>query len=500
MDNSVITSTADPLTLKLNTPHAPTMKTTSFIRILCLLTLTATLVFDARAGRYVIGLSPNYSRTDGQTVFKTLLLFVLEGAAPGDELLVYDALQQAPVTRFTLPKQGLFTGNPRARAQQLKAEIAQLQQFLTGERPRPAGAESAVHAPLFLDLAGTQLRRQGEPLHVILIGSPLHLNVEDEAFNLEDCFPSDGHLLVSQRESPFGTALKASTLEGVIVHQAYLRPCFRNDYHQERVTRFLSLFVQQQKGILSTFAADLGLAFQRAKDNVREPCVRAQVDTTDIKVELRHVTPRQVPIWFGPTNVIQKVVEAAAIAPVQGSSSQVNPAPVQLSAAVENTPPVSEQVVTSLPAASFPVNSLPGKVGIGIMWSQPVDCDLYVKPSPSAHELFYRNTRSREGRYYHDYRNANVGVDYEYVELNRAVDLSTVSAWINYYKGRTEGVRGLVVVHHNGRTYHGEYLLAASMGNGGQESQSRSGSRYWTRIDLLKIVGINAPGNTATQP
>ena len=34
-------------------------------------------------------------------------------------------------------------------------------------------------------------------------------------------------------------------------------------------------------------------------------------------------------------------------------------------------------------------------------------------------------------------------------------------------------------------------------GNGGQDSQSRAGSRYWTRIDLLKITGLNPPAGPA---
>jgi len=60
---------------------------------------------------------------------------------------------------------------------------------------------------------------------------------------MDDVYPSDAHLTAEQRESVFGTALKKRTLNGVTVHYAYLRAAFLNDFHQERITRFWSLFI-----------------------------------------------------------------------------------------------------------------------------------------------------------------------------------------------------------------------------------------------------------------
>lgn len=141
-----------------------------------------------------------------------------------------------------------------------------------------------------------------------------------------------------------------------------------------------------------------------------------------------------------------------------------------------------------------PPNPLPftapiGTTGVGIAWSAPgTDLDLYVKASPRAHELYYRNTISAEGRYFRDYRNRNVDLDYEYVELKQSVNITELEVWVNYYSGKAPTPEGKVCMHFNGRTFVGGFKLAASRGNHAGDSRHRDTSPYWVRLNVLELV------------
>jgi hypothetical protein len=150
-----------------------------------------------------------------------------------------------------------------------------------------------------------------------------------------------------------------------------------------------------------------------------------------------------------------------------------------------------------MPPSGFPVAAKDNILGIGLMWGANADVDLHVLPNKSARELYFGYTQSKEGAYFHDYRSANAGIDFEYVELKAPIDISQVSAWANYYAGNEWPIYGKVVVYCEGKTYYGEFSLAGHHGNRGVESQSRNTSLYWTKIDLLKIVGLNHAGQTA---
>jgi len=426
----------------------------------------------ARAASYVYGLSPNYPRTEQEAVLKGVLLFALEGAAPGDRITFYDALNEICITKFTIPEGKLFQANARARAHRLGSEIVALKAFLTAEHGHRAEMTSALFAPRFLDFAATQLRHPGESLQVILIGSPFYMNPDEPAWNMDMAYPSDGAIAAQQRDSVFGTALKKGIMRGVTVHYAYLKPCFVNDFHLERTRHALAAFIGQQEGVLSTFAPDPSLAIQRAQENIQQPCVEAQLDPNDTKVEMRQVVRRGIPFWFGPTNFIQQMVQTTAV-----------PHATSVPAAIATT-----QV------ASFPITPTRDKIGVGLMWAAPeVDLDLHIKATPQSREIYYGNTATPEGRYFHDYRTGNMGVDYEYSELQgELIDLSRVEAWINYFSGHA-AVRGIVVLFYQGKSFYGEFELAASEGNHGLDSTTRQTSKYWARLDLVKLLTNGSP-------
>lgn len=461
----------------------------------------------ALGASYVVGISPNTEASQGVQVLQNLLVFMLETALPGDEVSVVDALNQRLVVKLVIPEGKLFQDNARARAQRLAPAMAELKQFIQAERSYSRSMANVIALPQFLDFAASQLRRPGEPLRVIVLASPFYMEASgDGACNMDAAFPSDAHLISDQQRSVFGCALRKNALNGVTVHYAFLNARFLNDYHQERITRFWALYCQQAGGALCSFCPDASIAFRRARENIAEPCISAQLDPADTKVEMRQVIRRGVvsaPVvvtnfikHVAVTSDVPKVVAAESsargpkTAPSQPVVSQVDAPPAESVATPPAAPILAQPEIQKL-VESFPVKPTgTNKVGVGIAWSASVDLDLWLKANANANDLYWHNMSSREGRYYKDWRNGNMGMDYEYIELNpdSTLDLGSLGCWVNYYEGKATPVRGVVLVFYEGRSYYGEFIINAPSGNKGVDKQDRDQSRYWVRINPAEIV------------
>jgi len=465
----------------------------------------------ALGAAYVVGIPRYNSQKQGAELFQSLLVFMLETAVPGDEITVCDALNQKLVTRFVIPEGKQFQANARARAQRLAAPMAALKQFLMTEHSGPAELAGAIAFPQFLDFAATQLRRPDQPLRVVILASPFYVDVSgDGACSMTAAVPSDAHLTAEQQYSPFGCASRRHSLNGVTVHYAFLNAKFLNDYQQGRIARFWTLYCQQAGGVLGTFCADGSIAFQRARDNIQQPCIAATLDPNDTKIEMRQVVRRGVPVAPTLTNVVGHLVMTSSVPQVvtappsftsnpqlqlrQNVTEVTASQPSNASVRVNVSPP---QLVTNAPAPAlvklveaFPVKPAATKIGVGIAWSASVDLDLWIKPSAGSRELCFNNQTTREGRYFRDWRDRNLGQDYELVELDPApdLDLSKIEAWVNYYAGKSSPVRGVVVLFYQGHTYYGEFLLPASGGNKAGDKDKRAQSRHWVRLNLAELV------------
>lgn len=460
------------------------MKKSSLSKIIVAAFLLAMSLYQAVAASYVIGLSPNYENTDKAKILEQVLILTLQSSAPGDDITVCDSLSQHVVARFVIPTGGMFQNNAQARARRLGTSIVAIKTFVMADHPHAPEMTAAVNLPGFLDLAGSQLRKPGQSLRVVVAGSPFYVG-DNGAFDEHDAYPSDANLKTDEGGSPFSTVSRKNSLLGVTVHYAYLQDGFVNDYHKDRLCRFNVLFLKEQSGCLATFAPDASLAFQRAVENIQQPVQPAEIDANDTKLEMRHVRPRSIPSWFAPTNT-PAVSNATNPATVSGT--------VESPPAVASTaPPTVEpsNVVVVAPPVNFPVPAKDNIVGIGLMWSAPVDIDLHVLPNKSAKELYYGRSATKEGKYFQDYRNANDGLDYEFVELKAPVDIRQVSAWANYYGGNAGPVKGKVIVYYEDKTYYGEFMLSAHAGNRGNETNNRDSSLYWSKINLTKIVGLD---------
>lgn len=483
---------------------------TNIIRIGAAMAIALAAVFApirATGASYVVGISPYVNPAQRTEVFQSLLTFMLETSEPGDAITVCDALNQKLVSSFVIPEGKLFQANASARARRLATPLTTLKQFLMTERAYPPAMAGGVALPQFLDFAATQLRRPGEPIRVVVLASPLYIDPDiGAACSMQSAFPSDATITAEPQQSVFGCAFKKTILSGVTVHHAFLNVAFLNDYHQERITRFWTLYCQQAGGVLATFCSDAVVAFRRAKENIQQPCITAQLDPTDTKIEMRQVLRRSVIASRSVTNDVGRLnttavlpnVTTVVVSPTTESREFVTP-PNQ----VGTPPPASGsgngQVVYGRDTAAFepaklaeafPVKPAAKSFGVGIAWSAAVDLDIWVQPYPGAAELSFHNTNSPQGRYLHDWRSGNLGLDYEYVLLNpdQNVDLSRVGCWINYYDGRVAPVRGIVVVHYNGRAYQGEFTVTATAGNKAGDLNRREQSRCWVQIDLTAII------------
>jgi hypothetical protein len=284
---------------------------------------------------------------------------------------------------------------------------------------------------------------------------------------------------------------KKQALAGVVVHHAYLHDSFINDYHKERLGRFASLFISEQQGVLSSYTANLDIVLARVKQDVRQPFMMASRDPNDDKVEMRRVIPRTIPTWFPPASVLKAMPPTPASVPASISI----PEPPVISLPPAEPPPTSPAAALVIQPLVMPAtDSLPvpqpvtSGVGIGLMWALDVDVDLYVRPKPGAKELSYHRHSTPEGKYFHDYKTRNDGLDFEYVELNSGVDIRDIKVFVNYFRGHSQWPQGKVVIRYGGRSYLGEFRIQANEGNRGHDSEHRTISPFWTEIDVAGII------------
>jgi hypothetical protein len=131
---------------------------------------------------------------------------------------------------------------------------------------------------------------------------------------------------------------------------------------------------------------------------------------------------------------------------------------------------------------------------IGIRWPGQRDLDLYVRPYPSADELYYQHNRSRDGIHVKDWL-TSPDVDnngFETVELHGSVDLSKLTLGVNFYAGAPSpgGVDGTVRIETGGKVFEAPFHVSAPDGNRGADRSpsARARSAYWIVLDPLAIT------------
>ena len=413
-------------------------------------------------GQYVFGLSPFLDDAAKDAVYRGIVRLVLDDLPLNSSLRLYDAYRVQTIAEIEIPEVQAFR-SAKTRAIQLKDRIQALRRFLatTPEKPQAPGVnfQNAVRLPQFMDFLAENLVRPGQPLVVVLLGSPLYLDEKEPAFSMVNgYFPSDGHLLADADRSVYGVKDRGRRLDGVGVLFGYFGDPWVSEVHQQKVSRFWSLFLHEQGAQLATFTGDLPTVFKAVrtwKPGEGDGAFPHALDRSQTKVEMLRITRDP-----GMADWITRDL-----------SGQRRPGP--------------------------PTTTV-GPLKIGIRWQGALDLDLYARPQRDAETLYFRHTRSPEGYYFKDHRSSPER-EYEFIEFVESVDVTQLQAFVNFYEGRMPGgVEGEVRVEFKGRIYPARFVLRADRGNQGRAGDGQEAA--WTTLDIPTILGLPQPKQTARRP
>jgi hypothetical protein len=412
--------------------------------------LRAAAPASSETTRYVIGLTPFLENSVKDDVYRRIVGLILEDLPQKSSLAIYDAYNLTNITRLEIPDLRAFQSG-KTRANQFKEPIFKVKQFLASEHQRPTAAklnfDRAIRFPQFMDFIGENVGGAGA-VTVIAIGSPLYIDHKEMGFSMVDgYFPSDGHLLATREQSVFGAKGRADALKDVSVHFGYIGDPWVSAIHREKISRFWTLYLQQQNARLATFCGDLATLFDAAKNNSVARTTVVAIDPAQTKLEMLRIT-RDV---------------GAADWITRDALSGPRPAP--------------------------PTNNI-GPMKIGIRWKGDIDLDLYASASQDAQTLFFEHTRAAEGYYFKDHR-SSPDREYEFIEFESPVDVYRVQAEINFYKGQaSNGAAGELRIEFEGKIYSTPFAITATHGNKGRAGSSQT--KYWAHIDVPAVLGLRA--------
>lgn len=420
---------------------------------LCLATACFAAEAPAESGRttrYVIGLSPFLDRAVKDDVYRRIVGFLLDDIPLNSSLWLYDAYHLRTISQVNLPNVRAFRSG-KTRANQFKKQIESLRGFLAANHQKPESGkltlDQAVRFPQFMDFVGENLVGPAHAVSVIVLGSPLYLDHKEPGFSMVDgYFPSDGHLSASREQTVFGLKERAGALNDVTVYFGYFSDPWVTEIHQEKISRFWTLYLNGQGARLMTFCGDLPTVFNAARSDLpaqtgAEP--RYTIDDTQSKIEMLRVT-RDLGVgdW------------------------------------------ITRDVLPNLPGG--PPARTVGPMKIGIRWQGNIDLDLYATPFRGAETLFFEHTRSPEGYYFKDHRSSPLR-EFEFIEFESPVNVRNVQARINFYEGTVPGgPSGEIRIEFDGKIFSEPFSIPAGHGN-----QGRSGANqrsFWTQIDVPAIL------------
>lgn len=256
---------------------------TTMLAIFTFLALSAALQAQTT---YIIGVPCAMPIKTANTVLGAVVKLLDEGKA-GDEVRVYDAWNSQLYGSFTIPN----TSSQKARRIALKDEINAIVRALAATSSVRSVPPTQIRFPAFTKVVSANLRSGAGDVRVICFGSPYYADTSDKGFTFSDGFyPSDGYLLAESSKSIFGTKGKKDVLSGCAVHYCYLsKNNFTGTLDAGAVERFWHLYISEQGGVLSSFAASSDDVLRRAMSGVSDPVSKEVIDRTDTKIEMRKV-------------------------------------------------------------------------------------------------------------------------------------------------------------------------------------------------------------------
>lgn len=421
------------------------MRTLSLLSVVC-----ALVAGPATAASRIVVLPPDASRY-GPTLLKQFNEAV-GTLRDGDEILVYTARPVSQLARVARPT------DPSLNAARVNAamvgQFKPVRNFLLTLPAAAGDTPGNLMIPELMDqLTANVISALPEKrAHVLLIGSLLYHRTARTSF-LQGYVPSDGVLSAKRDEWVFSTAGAQGRLKGSVIH--YCSPEGdvekANSQHALRLQRFWSLYTTTQGGTVGTFSSDIATCFRRwnAGESSGQPTYQLSQDT---KPEMVRILP-----------------DAPAVAPTNYDT------PGQWflreDVMISKTPPVSTK----------------GIVWAGISWKVACDLDIYSRPDPESSWLYFGSGRTADGHFSKDLTSAT-GDQFEFVEYTREVNLTTLEIAVNVWAcSGSVSPEGTVRLWISGKVFQAPFKLAARNGNKGAMPISPP---YWSRIDVLKLVGL----------
>lgn len=403
------------------------------------------------ASSYYIVLAEKYPASFDRDLFSEKVIhFVLSDLKEGDSFAVIGDNEKTLAT-FDVPNEEGY-GNTNVKKKKFMKELIELKNSIKALPVCEEGQAQEFRVPQILThLATSKLLDRN--VTVLLVGSALYTDKREPAFNMTDgFFPSDGHILVGEKSSIYGTAGKEDDLKNFNFHYLVTNKegDFLNQLHRQRINRFWGLLVKNQGGNLNSFTTDLDSAFRRFAASVQRPQDDFSFDHTANKVEMLKVT--------------REVVSAADFEP--------------------------QFMKKDLPLAFYPPRKTVGKLKVGIRWPCiNCDVDLYAKSNSSPKFLYFSNVRSDEGIYHKDYQSSPDTVNgLEYIDFTKDVDVNDLDVKLNFYAGHADkGVPGIIRAEFNGSVYEDRFFISATDGNRGDTGDPQN----WQTIDFKKLLRMN---------
>ena len=350
------------------------MKPTLLFLLLSMLATRVQASTPLAQSEIVVGISPFLPAEQRQAAANALTLYLLKTAPMGTRVQLWDAWNLTSIVTVDVPVLKLADA-PQARAQQPKfaAGLGKMKRwFDAGTNAAPAQelrGSAALKTPEWLEL----ISRQPATGHrsVLLLGSPLYLNLTEPTFSMTQArYPADGHLRATLNDSVFGLAEKTNRLAGTTVHWCYFSEgLWQTELHRTVVTRFWGLFAQLQNGCLATFGADLPTALANSVRIGLPACGQFVFNAESDKLEMRTAAPRSVPLLPKTTRAETPATHATA------------PPPVAAKTATAIVPPPAVPAIPVAPPIVTPPQPLP--IQVSPVRAAPVAPIVQTPPQPN---------------------------------------------------------------------------------------------------------------------
>ena len=325
------------------------------------------------AEHYILALpSALPENVNGKELYQRTVKKIVKELKPGDSFYVINAYNMNTIMSLKMPLEQAYS-HEKVKYKYAKYELSKLKRHLK-KSSQSMAINDEINFPRLTQHVSVLITDHipaPKKISMMVIGNALYLDKrEDNIFSFKDgWFPSDGHIAVSEKSSPFGTQGKQSYLGNYSISMLYTNDDFVSPLYKYRINRFWSLFTKAQGGELSTFTNDLTVAFERFQPELKSR-ESFGFDSTIDKVEMLRATRTKESISLGTANNNDNFM-------LEGDAT--------------NSSPILSR----------------GLIKLGIRWDTCGNCDfdLYVK-APGEKALSFRNRNSDSGSYYKDFQSS----------------------------------------------------------------------------------------------